>query len=346
MIPLVDLSAVNTRQVRDCALQRIATIGQFGEFVDGSEVQQFEERWADYVGARYCVGVANGTDALELAIRGVWGADPVEALRVPALTFVATAEAVVRAGEAVALVDVDESLLCRGGVDIQVGLYGQPVPIVGGKRVVDAAQMHGLKLPGRTASWSFYPTKNLGAWGDAGAVTTDDEGLADGIRELARHGGGGRTGVGFNSRLDTIQAAVLIEKLHHLDEWVEARRQIAGSYRRRLVGSGLLVVGGPDSVFHQIVVRIANGRRPEVRALMRSKGIETGVHYGVALSEMGWLDPFREGLALGFVSRPVAEQAAREVLSLPCWPGMMLSTIDQVSNVLMESVEEAEKEQD
>lgn len=340
-IPLVKLAAVNTREIRDAAVQRIYSIATVdAPWIDGPEVTQFEERWAEYVGARYCVGVANGTDALELAVRGVIGPLDWDSVRLSALTFVATAEAVVRAGEQVELVDVDPVTLLAGEVDVAVGLYGQPLHWSG--NVVDAAQMHGLKLPHQTASWSFYPTKNLGAWGDAGAVTTDDEGLAEGIRELARHGGAGRTGVGFNSRLDTVQAAVLIEKLPRLDEWVEARRQAVGSYQRRLKGYGIDVVGDPrTSACHLCVARVPY--RDQVRIEMGLAGIETGVHYGRSLDRMVWLDPFVA--PRGGPRCPVAQTAAAQVLSLPLWPGISLATIEQVCEALVVSVELATKEQ-
>jgi dTDP-4-amino-4,6-dideoxygalactose transaminase len=340
VIPLVDLSVVNRPVVLDEFEKRLRRIVVRNDFVDGPEVAEFEEAWADFVGARYCVGVANGTDALELAVRGTWGAVTVAGLSMPALSFVATAEAVVRAGEKVMLHDVDPATLtvpAGVGVNVQVGLYGASV--IGRGGVVDAAQMHGLQLPGRTASWSFYPTKNLGAWGDAGAVTTDDEGLAQGIRELARHGDGGRFGVGFNSRLDTVQALLLLVKLPRLRGWVEARRQAVGQYRRRLAGSSISVVTDDrSSVCHQMVVRVPS--RATVQAEMAATyGVETGVHYRRALSEMGWLDPFRVWPS----ECPEAEAAAREVLSLPLWPGIMTSTIEQVVDALMRSVEAAER---
>lgn len=339
MIPLVDLSVVNHPVVRDAAVQRIAAMATVGTLIDGACVQMFEERWADYVGARYCVGVANGTDALELAVRGEYGADDMGSLDIPAMTFVATAEAVIRAGESIMLNDVDQdTLLASLSPHVAVGLYGQR-PALGAAKVLDAAQMHGHKGLRVTSSWSFYPTKNLGAWGDAGAVTTDDEGLADGIRELARHGGAGRTGVGFNSRLDTAQAAVLIEKLRYLDDWVDLRRVAARCYLDSLGSAGVQVIGDlGESVWHQVVVRVGN--RGRVRDLMRERGVETGIHYPLALSEMRWLDPYR--LDGGQCECPRAEAAAREILSLPLWPGMKLSTIDRVVEALVESIEEAE----
>lgn len=341
-ISLVNLAAVNTKEIRACVVQRMYTIGQANEFIDGPEVEQFEWKWADYVGARYCVLVGNGTDALELAVRARF-VSTAGVIAIPAFTFVATAEAVVRAGEDLRLIDVDAvTLLASGPVDVAVGLYGQLPPDDLG--VVDAAQMHGHRLPGVTAAWSFYPTKSLGAWGDAGAVTTDDQGLAEGIRVWARHGGGGRVGPGFNSRCDSLQAAVLIEKLPYLDEWVEERRQAAESYSRRLRGFGLDVIGDrKSSVFHQCVVRVPH--RDAVLRLMLERRVQCGVHYPLALSEMEWLEPFRPDVAGDELDRcPVAEQAAREVLSLPLYPGMPISVIDRVVNMLGESVQLAETE--
>lgn len=336
MVPLTDLSAVNTRVVREGAVQRIASIANVGALIDGSEVTQFEERWADYVGARYCVAVANGTDALELAVRGAWGAEQTAGLSIPAFSFVATAEAVVRAGEEIRLQDVDPvSLLAERPVDIGVGLYGQRPPVC---RVLDAAQSHGWRVAWATAAWSFYPTKNLGAWGDAGAVTTQDEGLAEEIRALARHGYNGATGCGFNSRMDSVQAAVLIEKLPRLDEWNTERMAAADEYRRR----GVELIGGTDSVYHLAVIRV--DRRDRVLREMLKRRVSCGVHYPLALSEMPWLDQFVvEG---GGSACHVAQRAAAEVLSLPLWPGMSLGTIERVVEALGESVAAAAKEGD
>jgi dTDP-4-amino-4,6-dideoxygalactose transaminase len=338
--------------MRPDVLQRMYTVAQAGAFIDGAEVATFESMWADYVGARYCVGVGNGTDALELAVRATWGAQEIGGLYVPAMTFVATAEAIVRAGENVALVDVEPDTLLAREVDVAVGLYGQAV-LSSEAGVVDAAQMHGWKIEG-TAAWSFYPTKNLGAWQDAGAVTTDDEGLAEGIREWARHGGRGRVGPGCNSRLDTLAACVLVEKLLYLDQWVEERRQAAESYQRRLRGLGLDIIGDrATSVFHQVVVRVPN--RDQVRGLMQVRHVQCGVHYGQALSEMEWLDQYRvdgqrvTSAMFGIEAQipaqcPEAEQAAREVLSLPLWPGMPISVIDRVVNELGECLAQAKRE--
>lgn len=326
MVPLTDLSVVNPRYLRATVLQRIDSIANVGQLVDGPEVTQFEERWAHYVGARYCVAVANGTDALELAVRGVYGSGAAPALRIPAFSFVATAEAVYRAGEEIDLVDVNPiSLQVKGGsTDVSVGLYGQAPPTAA---VVDAAQCHGHKLAWATASWSFYPTKNLGAWGDAGAVTTNDEGLAEGIRALARHGYNGATGPGFNSRMDSVQAAVLIDKLPRLDEWIEARRAATARYR----ALGVELVGDSRSTWHLAVVRVP--RRDIVLREMLRRRVSCGVHYPIAISSMPWVGP--DAVC------PEAAAAAGSVLSLPLWPGIPTATIERVVDALGESIEAA-----
>lgn len=337
MVPLVDLSVVNTAEIRDAVAERWEVIIDEQSFVDGPEVTEFEEAWAAYVGARYCVGVGNGTDALELAVRGLYGRERLAGLAVPALTFVATAEAVVRAGETVMLADVDDQLLARQSGGVGVGLYGQHPGDAAA--ILDAAHMHGHKTGGRLAAWSFYPTKNLGAWGDGGAVTTDDEGLADEIRELARHGYNGATGCGFNSRLDTLQAAVLLEKLPFLDGWAMDRRAAATDYATRLIEHGLEPIGADGDghhVWHQVVVRVPH--RAGVLRGMLDRHISCGVHYPLALSQMPWLDPF---LMKERYECPVAERAAAEVLSLPLWPGMESAVVERVVEALVESIEEA-----
>lgn len=337
-IPLTSLAAVNGPEIRAGVRERWERIVDDGKFIDGPDMFEFEEKWAAYVGARYCVSVANGTDALELAVRAAYGGIMTPWVSVPALTFAATCEAVVRAGENVMVCDVDDdTLLAPQSAGVGVGLYGQHPG--NAAAVLDACQMHGHKTGGRLAAWSFYPTKNLGAWGDAGAVTTDDEGIAEGIRELARHGYMGATGCGFNSRMDTLQAAVLVEKLPYLDEWVLGRRLAAATYRMLLGELGLPLIGDERSVWHLAVTRVKH--RKEVFLGMVRQGVACAVHYPLAISQMGWLANYRATPSIGGVRCPRAEKAVSEVLSLPLWPGIEPSTQERVVEALMIAIEEA-----
>lgn len=336
-VPVVELEVVNTTAIQAKVARRWEVICARNAYVDGPMVAEFEEAWADYVGADWCVAVGNGTDALELACRALWGGVTLRGVSIPALTFVGTAEAAVRAGENLIVCDVDEATLLAPNTSISVGLYGQPIE---GPAIIDAAQMHGIRTGGQLAAWSFYPTKNLGCFGDGGAVTTSDENLADEIRSIARHGWLGEQ-LGFNSRLDSMQAAVLLEKLPHLDGWVAQRREAAETYRVLLEDIGLPLYGGADSVFHLAVTRVR--QRWRVIAAMAEQGIATGVHYTRALSMLPWLTPYRVMPTSG-PECPRAELAAEEVLTLPLWPGIDPRTIERVVETLGDVLDDLEEQ--
>ena len=278
-------------------------------FVGGDAVATFEQRWADYCGVGHCIGVANGTDALELILAAL-GVGPGDEVIVPANTFVATAEAVVASGAVPVFVDVDpDSLLVTAAAiagaitpatraAMVVHLYGQ-IPDLEAIAAVteaarihlveDAAQAHGAVRSGRRAggfgigaAFSFYPGKNLGALGDGGAVVTDDEELATEVRTLANHGRGHHllhTHRGRNSRLDGLQAAALDIKLDHLDRWNRHRRAIHELYRERLAGRVELVatLDGGEPVHHLEVIRVDD--RDGLRSRLGQRGIQTGIHY-------------------------------------------------------------------
>lgn len=363
-IPFLDVAAM-TREVRDSvdsAWRRVLTSGRF---IGGEAVEQFEAAWAAYCGVPRAVGVANGTDALQLTLMAL-GIGPGDEVIVPANTFVATAEAVVLAGATPRFADVcpDTLLLTpdclevaitgRTRAVIVVHLYGQ-VPDMdalcraagqaGLAIIEDAAQAHGASWQGRPAGsigiagcFSFYPGKNLGAFGDAGAVVTADPGLAARIKVLRDHGRAigshyRHEEVGTNSRLDALQAAVLSVKLTRLDAWNEARRSIAARYRTALAPSAarpVTEVPGARGVYHLAVVRVPD--RAHVQKQLAAMGVETQIHYPI---------PCHVQVPYGRFARralPVAEQCADEVLSLPIFPHMTDGQVARVCDAVKEAL--------
>lgn len=298
----------------------------------GPEVEAFEREFAELTSSEHAVGVASGTDALELALRALELPEGAEVL-CPNLTAPATPAAIVRAGLRPVLVDVDAETLIidpsraaaavskRTAAVVAVHLYGRPAPVdallsLGLPLVEDAAQAHGLLVDGRPAGsigaagcFSFYPTKNLGAFGDGGAVVTSDTGLAEAVRELRAYGEQPRYFArrpGTNSRLDELQAALLRVRLRRLEDDNRRRAEIAAAYDEAL-GRPC-----PDGVHHLYVVRSA--RRDELRSELAGAGIETGVHYPWAISEQPAFADAGRGDDL-----EASTAAAREVLSLPCY---------------------------
>jgi len=351
-VPLLDIRAQyeELRTETDAALRRVI---EGAAFVNGPEVAGFEAEFAAYLGAPHVLGVANGTDALEVALQAV-GVRPGDRVLTVPFTFAATLEAIVRCGATPVLVDVREDDLTMDAEQsvavlqretiaavLPVHLYGHPAdlePLLaavrarGGAVVEDAAQAHGAWLPlgsgraragavGDVAAFSFYPTKNLGAMGDAGAVATTRADVAGRARLLASHGEAEKyrhvIGNGRNSRLDGLQAAVLRVRLARLDEWNARRRRIAALYAEGLRGLPLRLPAeraGFESVYHQYVVRTAE--RDRLQQALAERGIGTAIHYPRALHEQGGFRSlgYRRG------QLPVAERAADEVLSLPMSP--------------------------
>jgi dTDP-4-amino-4,6-dideoxygalactose transaminase len=333
-----------------------------GGYIGGPAVESFEQEWAAYCGADHAVGVANGTDALQLTLTAL-GVGPGDEVVVPANTFIATAAAVVRSGATPRFADVsDDTLLIspltlkaaitpRTRAVIVVHLYGQMPDMAGLLAVADsegilviedAAQAHGAEWAGRRAGsfgvaacFSFYPGKNLGAFGDAGAVVTSRAELADRVRALANHGRAHGSAhyehefVGTNSRLDALQAIALSGKLACSAAWTQRRIALAARYRTRLRGTGaspVSVAQQAHHVYHLFAVRVA--RRDWIRTELGRRGIQSGVHYPVPCH----LQPPLRRFAVG--SLPVAEQAARELLSLPLFPHMTDGQVDTVCDAL------------
>ncbi|GGR51482.1 glutamine--scyllo-inositol aminotransferase [Actinoplanes ianthinogenes] len=355
MIPLVDLQAAHAEVAEevDAGFKRVlATTG----FIGGGEVAAFEREFADFSGAAHCVGVANGTDAVELALRAA-GVGPGDEVVVPANTFVGTVEPVARIGARVVmadmdpdtyLVDVDKMLAAVGPKTkavVPVHLYGQladaprlRAELAGsGVAVVeDAAQCQGALRHGRgagadgIAATSFYPGKNLGAYGDAGAVITPDQDQAIFVRTLGAHGGLQKyihEIVGMNSRLDALQAVVLRAKLARLGAWNTLRRAAADRYHELLADLDVVrpvTLEGNEHVWHLYVVRIPGGpeRRDAVLARLHESGVGAGIHYPYPLH----LTPAFADPKYPAGSFPHAEKAAGEILSLPLYPQI---TVDQ-----------------
>ncbi|GAA2790680.1 DegT/DnrJ/EryC1/StrS family aminotransferase [Kitasatospora sp. CM 4170] len=362
-VPLVDLKAAHAEveaEVRAGFDRVLAT----GGYIRGPEAAGFEEEYAAFSGTRHCVGAANGTDALELALRAL-DLPPGGGVVLPANTFVATAEAVVRAGLRPVLVDADDDhllidparvadVLPQAAALLPVHLNGQLAPmaalleLAGDRPVVeDAAQSQGARqdgraLHGRIAATSFYPGKNLGAYGDAGAVTTDDDGLAAAVRLIGDHGSDRKyvhERFGFNSRLDALQAVVLRAKLRRLPAWNAARRAAAERYHRLLAGfDGITLprtAPGNEHVWHLYAVRIGPGRdRDAVLAALREAGIGAGVHYPVPVH----LQPAFRHLGHGEGAFPVAERAARELLTLPLFPQITDAQQERVAEALAKAL--------
>ncbi|MBO2454972.1 DegT/DnrJ/EryC1/StrS family aminotransferase [Actinomadura barringtoniae] len=357
-VPFVDLAAAHAeveRQVRAGFDRVLATTA----FVNGEDVESFEREYAHLCHAEHCVGVGNGTDALELAMRAL-GVGPGSEVILPANTFVATAEAVVRAGAMPVLVDVDDQRLLMDpartadavgratGAIVPVHLYGRLAGVedfldFGPPVLEDAAQSQGAErdgtgLFGAIAATSFYPGKNLGAYGDGGAVVTDSDELARKVRLLRDHGSERKYHheiVGFNSRLDTLQAVVLRAKLRRLAGWNEQRRTAAARYHELLADLPDVVLpppAGEDHVWHLYVIRVP--RRDEVAGRLGELGVRTGVHYPVPVH----LQPAFRHLGHAPGDFPVAEAAAGEILSLPMFPQITEEQQLQVADALRKSL--------
>lgn len=363
-IPLVDLKAQHA-EIADEVSAGFARVIADTAFILGPAVREFEEAFARYCEVSHCVGVANGTDAIELTLRAL-GIGPGDEVIVPANTFIATALGVVRAGARPVLVDCDGyQLLDPGRIEaaltpktravMPVHLFGQiadmktigEIAAARGLFVIeDAAQSQGARRNGRrsgsfglAAATSFYPGKNIGAYGDAGAVLTSSDEIAARLRKLRNWGSETKyhhPEIGFNSRLDTLQAVVLSAKLARLDAWNEARRRAAARYDALLSGiEGIELprtLPGNEHVWHLYVIRVP--RRDEVLAKLNAEGIGAGIHYPVPLHLHGALRDlgYRKG------DFPVAEKAATEILSLPMYPHISQEDQERVAEALRRAI--------
>jgi dTDP-4-amino-4,6-dideoxygalactose transaminase len=372
-VPVLDLKA-QYEAIRDRVDSAIHQVLESGQFILGPNVSALEEELARFLGVARAVTMASGTDALHLALRAL-GVSPGDLVLAPTFTFVATATAVSYIGARPVFADIQpatfnldpdrvaEYLAGRGpGRNIQgrvramvpVHLCGQPADMDrlltlardrGINVVEDAAQAIGAEYHGKRVGglgdigcFSFYPTKKLGALGDGGLATTQDPDLADRLRSLRVYGGRERylhDELGFNSRLDEIQAAVLRVKLAFLEQWTARRRAIAERYRAGLAGSGVgLPVEAPGSrhVYHQFAIRVPD--RDAVQRRMAERGVRTAVYYPLPLH----LQPMYRELGYRSGDFPEAERAAREVLCLPMYPELTDAQVDEVVTACRQSL--------
>ncbi|UZX05179.1 DegT/DnrJ/EryC1/StrS family aminotransferase [Arthrobacter sp. CDRTa11] len=358
-VPLVDLSHQQL-QVADAIREGFNRVIAESSFIMGPQVTEFEEAWAKYCGVNCAVGVGNGTDSIELALRAA-GVGPGDEVIVPTNTFVATAGAVLRAGAELVLADCDEDFLlgpeevagritARTKAVIAVHLFGQAAPMEliarvlppGVTLVEDMAQAQGATRLGvragglgDVAATSFYPGKNLGAYGDAGAVMTNSTEIADRLRKLRNHGGNARyehLDIGFNSRLDTLQAVVLNAKLALLDEWNQQRVNAAALYGELLSDLDEVVLPrtlpGNGHVFHLYVIRVPD--RDRLLLALNERGIGAGIHYPNPVH----LLPAYASLAYRKGAFPTAEALSGEILSLPLYPGITAVQQEQAAGAL------------
>jgi len=360
-VPFLDLRA-QYLSIKDEIDRAIQSVVEACAFAGGPFVENFEKEFATYCGSRHCVGVGSGTEALRLILESLGVGEGDEVITVPN-TFIATVEAVSLCGAKPVLVDVDDRFYTmdperlRSAISgftraiIPVHLYGQPAdlnPILdiakehGVAVVEDACQAHGALYRNRragsvgvAAAFSFYPGKNLGAYGEAGAVTTDDGALAERVRMLREHGQSRKYYhdlVGTNGRMDGIQGAVLTVKLRHLDAWNDARIRHAAMYDEllRRVEGVVPVARAPYGrhVYHIYGVHVTD--RDRVQAALREEGIGSGIHYPVPIH----LQRAYSSMRLGPGSFPVSERSAEQMLSLPMYPELSDEQIDHVSECL------------
>ena len=346
MIPICDLTQ-QYRQLRDQMLHAVDGVFSSGVFINGPNVKALEEEVASYVGTAYGIALNSGTDALHLALRALDIGPGDEVITIP-FTFVATTEAIGIVGATPVFVDIDPvtynidparieaAITPRTRAILPVHLYGNPAPmheIMAIARrhnlavIEDCAQAIGARIGdkyvgtfGTFGAFSFFPSKNLGAYGDGGMLVTDDQTLAQRTRSLRGHGGRVKyhhEELGVNSRLDELQAAILRVKLPHLEEWIERRRAVAKRYTDALDGLGLPLPSaapGNRHVYHQYTLRVEN--RDRIQEDLKSTGVQTMVYYPVPLH----LQKVHASLGGHEGSFPHSERAAKEVISIPMFP--------------------------
>ena len=363
-IPFVDLKR-QYESIKGEIDTAISTVIAQTAFVGGLHVKNFEEAFSNFCKVKHCIGVANGTDALYIAMKTL-GLGKDDEVITAANSFIATSEAITMAGAKVVFVDInpltynidvkkiEEKITPRTKAIVPVHLYGQPAdmdPILykakkyNLKVIEDAAQAHGAIYKdcsigsfGDMACFSFYPGKNLGAYGDAGAIVTNNEELNLKARIFANHGRVDKYDheiEGVNSRLDGLQAAILEVKLKHLPEWTEMRRKNAYCYNRYLAGTGVITpveIDNVRAVYHLYVVRVKRELRQKFQAHLQSKGISTGIHYPIALPNLK---------AYSYLNHnendfPEATKASQEIVSLPMFPELDESQIKYIANTIKE----------
>lgn len=359
-IPFVDLRA-QYESIKGDIDAAIASVIDQTAFIGGGVIKEFEEEFAKYIGTKHCVGVANGTDAIEIVLKAL-GIGEGDEVIVPALTWISTAGAVNNVGAEPVFVDVledertinpdliDAKITSKTKAIIPVHFYGLPArmdKIMGIakkhnlKVLEDSAQAHGAEVNGRRvgtigdiATFSFYPGKNLGAYGDAGAILTNDDKLAETCRMLSNHGQLSKHDhriIGRNSRLDTLQAAILKAKLPHLEKWTEARIQVAKWYNDRLKGVATpFIPKGMRHVFHLYVIQ--STKRDELMAKLQEVNIGCALHYPTPLPHLKSYQYQNHQIG----DFPIAEKLCAEILSLPIFPEMSEEEVDWVCEIINE----------
>jgi len=359
-LPLVDLKAQHAAVAAEveAAVQRVM---RSADFILGGDVAAFEEEFARYCEVPECVGLDSGMSALELGMRAL-GIGPGDEVITPAGSFIASSSAISFTGATPVWVDIDPStynldpalieaaITPRTKAIMAVHLYGQPADMDrvlavaerhGLPVIEDACQSHGAHYRGRRTgsmgafgAFSFYPSKNLGAYGDAGALTTHDSALAEKVRMMRNYGQRAKYDhvyLAWNRRLDTVQAAVLRVKLRHLDQWNDARKRVASLYGELLADSGVTLprtAAGGEHVYHLFVIQVDERRR--VQEELAARGIATGIHYPVPIH----LQEAYRDRGFGPGSFPVTEAAAARVLSLPMYPELTESDVRRVAHAL------------
>lgn len=365
-IPILDMNA-EIADLKPRLMQAIESVLDRGSFIMGPNVKTLEQEAAEYLGVNYAVTLNSGTDALVIAllIAGIGAGD--EVITTP-FTFFATAEAISQVGATPIFVDIDErsynidieqlenAITPRTKAVIPVHLYGLPVEMTQLSEIAakyelkvieDVAQAFGAKLHDRKVGtfgdigcFSFFPSKNLGAYGDGGLLVTDNSEFAERAAILRAHGSKKKYEnemIGFNSRLDEIQAAILRVKLPHIDEWNEKRRQAADRYNQALKNvSGIIL---PDHmcaghVYHQYTIRVLEGKRSQLQAQLENSGISTMIYYPIPLHKL----PVYES-AYQHVTMPIAERLSQEVLSLPIGPYLTASTQEYITQQIIKAFE-------
>jgi dTDP-4-amino-4,6-dideoxygalactose transaminase len=366
MIPLVDLKA-QYHSIKSEIDDAINGCISEGNFIRGKQVSEFEQAFSKYLGISHCIGCANGTDAIEIILLAL-GIGRGDEVIVPALTWISTAEAVSNVGAEPVFVDINEETFTidhhkiaaritkNTKAIIPVHLYGSPaqmdeIMIIAQKHslyvVEDCAQAHGAEYKGKkvgtfgiASSFSFFPSKNLGAFGDSGAIVTNDKELADKLRRISNHGQLNtkheHSITGRNSRLDTLQAAILNAKLPHLNEWNRNRICLAGKYSEHLsLNPGIKipqVLPGSKHVFHLYVIRCKN--RDNVMELLARNGVSCTVHYPEALPFVGAYK-YKAHSESDF---PVSVKVTREILSIPLYPELTESNLEYICKLLNENL--------
>uniref|UniRef100_A0A7C4VV60 DegT/DnrJ/EryC1/StrS family aminotransferase n=1 Tax=Fervidobacterium pennivorans TaxID=93466 RepID=A0A7C4VV60_FERPE len=359
-VPFLDFSKMN-EEIRDEIKEAFDRVFESKWYILGKEVEEFERQFASYCGVKHCIGVGNGLEALMLILKG-YGIGPGDEVIVPSNTYIATALAVSYVGAKPVFVEpdletyninpklIEEKITDKTRAIIAVHLYGQAAEMdeisdiarrYNLKVIEDAAQAHGAEYKGRktgslgdAAGFSFYPGKNLGGFGDGGAVTTNDDELAEKIRYLRNYGSIKKyhhVYKGHNSRLDEMQAAFLRVKLNYLDKWNEERRKIAKLYLENIKNESIILPKEADSrkhVWHLFVIRTK--KRDELQKYLEEKEIGTLIHYPIPMHLQKAYSDFnmKEG------DLPIAEKISKEVLSLPMWPGMTEGQIQYVIDTL------------